>query len=71
MALKEDRSSGLVHAFFGVDDHYMDSNIVSVKTWRKYFGYSYSLYEGTHFMEEEYVRTLLKEVVFDILDINK
>jgi hypothetical protein len=59
------------HAFFGTDDHYMDSGIVSVKTWRKYFGYSYSLYEGTHFMEEEYVRTLLADTVLDVLDINK
>ena len=70
MALK-DREDGFIHAFFGVNDHYMDSNIVSVKTWRKHFGYSYSLYEGTHFMEEEYVRTLLKDVVLNMLDINK
>lgn len=59
------------HAFFGTQDHYMDSGIVSVKTWRKYFGYSYSLYEGTHFMEEEFVRTLLVDTILDVLDVNK
>ena len=69
MALKEDRSSGLVHAFFGVDDHYMDSNIVSVKTWRKYFGYSYSLYKGTHFMEENHVLERLVPKIVNMLSI--
>ena len=59
--------TGYLHAFFGVNDHYMDSGIVSVKTWRKYFGYNYSLYEGTHFMEEGFVRTLLKDTILDIL----
>ena len=70
MALKK-TSEKSVHSFFGVYDHYMDSNIVSVRTWRKYFGYTYSLYEGTHFMEEEFVRTLLKDAVLDVLDISK
>lgn len=63
--------TGYLHAFFGVNDHYMDSRIVSIKTWKKYFGYSYSLYEGSHFMEEEFVRTLLKETVLDALYNNK
>lgn len=59
--------SGYLHAFFGEDDHYMNSRIVSIKTWRKYFGYNYSLYEGTHFMEEDFVRTLLRDSIIDIL----
>ena len=46
-------------AFFGTRDHYRRSGIVSVRTYRKYFGDTYSLYCGTHFMEEEYVVSML------------
>lgn len=60
-----------VHAFFGTDDHYRKSGIVSVKTWKKHFGDTFSVYEGTHFMEEEYVRTLLVDMVIRILNISK
>jgi len=33
--------------------------VVSVRLYRKYFGDTYSIYDGTHFMEEEYVEKLL------------
>lgn len=46
-------------AFFGTRDHYRASGIVSVRTYRKYFGNSYSLYRGTHFMEEEFIISML------------
>ncbi len=46
-------------AFFGTRDHYRRSGIVSIRTYRKHFGNSYSIYDGTHFMEEEYVRSML------------
>ena len=47
-------------AFFGTRDHYRRSGIVSLRGWRRHFGEdTYTLYEGSHFMEEEYVRTLL------------
>ena len=47
------------HAFFGMRDHYRRSGIVSVRTWKKYFGDTYTLYDGTHFMEEEFIHELL------------
>lgn len=49
-------------AFFGSHDHYRRSGIVSIRTWRKYFGGkdTYMVYDGTHFMEEEFVISLLK-----------
>lgn len=46
-------------AFFGTHDHYRKSGIVSIRTYRKYFGDTFTLYSGTHFMEEEFVRTIL------------
>jgi len=46
-------------AFFGTHDHYRKSGVVSVRLYRKYFGDTYSIYDGTHFMEEEYVEKLL------------
>ena len=54
-------------AFFGTRDHYRKSGIVSVRLWEKYFGKSYALYEGTHFMEEPYVYTLLIPKIREIL----
>ena len=46
-------------AFFGSKDHYRRSGVVRVGTYRKYFGRTYEIYDGTHFMEEEYVISLL------------
>ena len=48
-------------AFFGTRDHYRRSGIVSIRTWRRHFGGedTYRVYDGTHFMEEEYVVSLL------------
>ena len=47
-------------AFFGAHDHYRRSGGVSIRKWRRYFGpYSYAVYDGTHFMEEEFVLSLL------------
>lgn len=59
-----------VHAFFGTRDHYRKSGIVSIRTWKKHFSNSFSIYEGTHFMEEEYVRGMLKDKILNTLDIN-
>lgn len=74
LALKNCTASGnpdMFYAFFGTDDHYRKSGIVSIKTWKKYFGDSYTVYEGTHFMEEEFVRTILVDKVCSVLNINK
>ena len=47
-------------AFFGTRDHYRRSGVVSIRTWRKHFGEgSYALYDGTHFMEEEFIHKML------------
>ena len=55
---KESRDT--FHAFFGTRDHYRRSGIVSVRTWERYFGPdSYDTYEGTHFMEEEFIHEML------------
>ena len=57
------------HAFFGTNDHYRKSGIVSVRTWKKYFGSdSYELYEGTHFMEEEFIHEMLVPAIKCVLD---
>ena len=58
-------------AFFGTDDHYRKSGIVSIRTWKKYFGNTFSIYSGTHFMEEEFVRTVLVEKLENLLNTNK
>ena len=55
------------HAFFGSHDHYRRSGIVSIRTWEKHFGKTYTVYEGTHFMEEEYVCALLFNKVMELL----
>lgn len=60
-----------VHAFFGTHDHYRKSGIVSVRTWKKRFGDTFSMYEGTHFMEEEHVRTMLVEKIIEVLNISR
>ena len=67
----ERKASEGIYAFFGTADHYRKSGIVSIKSWKKRFGESYSLYEGTHFMEEEYVRTILSDEIINRLNINK
>lgn len=59
------------YAFFGTHDHYRNSGIVSVRTWKKHFGDTFTLYDGTHYMEEEFVRSILVDKVLCILDINK
>ena len=49
-----------IHAFFGRRDHYRRTGIVSLKDWRRRFGPgTWTLYDGTHFMEEEHLKALL------------
>ena len=52
-------SQDYFHAFIGIRDHYRKSGIVSIRTWKKYFGETYTLYEGTHFTEEEFIWSLV------------
>lgn len=48
-----------IHAFFGKRDSYRRSGIVSIKTFSKKFGNNFTVYDGTHYMEEEYLESLL------------
>lgn len=64
-------SSDFFYAFFGHDDHYRKSGIVSIKTWEKYFGKTYSMYDGTHFMEEEHIYAQLVPMIHKVLENNK
>ena len=57
------------HAFFGTHDQFRRSGVVMIRTWRKYFGEgSWTVYDGTHFMEEEYIRSLLVPKILSLLD---
>ena len=57
------------HAFIGTKDHYRRSGIVSIRSWKKNFGETWTLYEGTHFTEEQFVYSLIvpkiRECVLD------
>ena len=58
------------YAFFGTRDKFRPSGVVSVRTWRKYFGDgTYTIYKGTHFMEEEYIHSLLIPKIHEVLGI--
>jgi len=51
---------GGVYAFFGTNDHYRKSGVVSARGWDNTFGKdSFELYDGTHFMEEEFIYSRL------------
>lgn len=54
-------------AFFGTADHYRRSGIVSVRSWKRHFGETYAIYEGTHFMEDEYIRSMVVPKIFEML----
>ena len=61
-------SKDYFHAFFGTRDKFRRSGVVLVRTWRKYFGEgSWNMYDGSHFMEEEYIRTLLVPAILSLL----
>ena len=48
------------YAFFGSRDKFRRSGVVLIRTWKKYFGEgTWTVYEGSHFMEEEYIHSLL------------
>lgn len=63
--------SAPIHAFIGTRDHYLRSAIVSVKTWKKHFGETFTLYDGTHFTEEEHIFSLVIPMILKVLNINK
>lgn len=56
-------------AFIGTEDHYRKSGVVSLRTWKKYFGDAFQTYDGTHFMEEQFIYSILVSRIYDILNI--
>ncbi len=67
--LPSDSGTDIFFAFFGMRDHYRRSGVVSLRSWKHYFGEnSFQMYDGTHFMEEEFVRTILADKVRELLD---
>ena len=62
-------SSDYYFAFFGTRDHYRKSGIVSVRTWKKYFGDCLMMYEGTHFTEEEHIYCKVLPLICKVLNI--
>ena len=61
-------SKDYFHAFFGTRDKFRRSGVVLIRTWKKYFGEgSWTMYDGSHFMEEEYIRTLLVPAILSLL----
>ena len=60
-------SEDMFHAFFGTRDHYRRSGIVSVRTWKKHFGETYTMYDGTHYTEEEYIHSLVIPKILEFL----
>ena len=41
---------------------------MKVSLWEEMFGKTYTIYDGTHFMEEEYVYALLIPKIREVLD---
>lgn len=64
-------SSDQFYAFFGTRDHYRRTGIVSVSAWKKYYGDSFMMYEGTHFTEEEHIFDKVLPEIYNILNIKK
>lgn len=64
-------STDYFYAFFGTKDHYRRTGVVSIRTWRRYFGDDYEIYDGTHFMEEEHVLTRLVPKILNVLSDSK
>ncbi|MBQ9185604.1 MAG: hypothetical protein IJ151_07015 [Bacteroidales bacterium] len=58
---------GSVFAFFGNKDHYLKWKVVSIGKYKKLFGNRYAIYDGTHFMEEEYVKSMLLPQILETL----
>lgn len=64
------RSKDYFFAFFGTEDRYMKSGIVNVRKWAELFGSdSYATYKGTHYMEEEYLHSMLIPKILEVLGL--
>lgn len=73
-ALSNSTKSGspdLFVAYIGSRDHYRRTGVVSVRTWKKYFGNTFHVYKGSHFTEEEHIYRLIIPEIEKLLNINK
>ena len=62
---------GYYFAFFGKNDHYLKQGIVRIDLWEKYFGKTYAQYDGSHFMEPEYIDSMLVPKIREVLALEK
>ena len=58
-------------AFIGLRDHYRKSGVVSIRSWKKYFGDTAVLYDGIHFTEEEHIYAVIIPEICRILNIKR
>lgn len=70
-AIEAIEPDGYYYAFFGKQDHYKKSGVVRVDLWERYFGKTYTEYDGTHFMESEYIEALLIPRILQVLGLEK
>ena len=57
-------------AFFGTKDTYRRWGVVNVRSWRKHFGRNtYAIYKGTHYMEEEFLHSMLIPKILEVLGL--
>ena len=57
-------------AFFGKHDAYRRSGVVSVRSWARHFGDdSYAMYDGTHYMEEAFLYSMLIPKILEVLGL--
>ena len=70
-ALSAIAPEGYYFAFFGRHDHYRRSGVVQVGLWERCFGKRYALYDGSHFMEDEYLESMLVPKIAEVLGLEK
>ena len=59
-------------AFFGTDDTYRRWGVVNIRSWARHFGKdSCQIYKGTHYMEEEYLYSMLIPKVLKVLGVSR
>lgn len=56
-----------VFAFFGKKDKFRRSGVVNIKEYRRHFGNACDIYDGSHWMEEEYVISMLVPRISELL----
>lgn len=55
-------------AFFGLYDHYIKQGIVDIPSWAANYG-EYAVYPGSHYMEQEFIDSMLIPKIDEVLGI--